>query len=79
MINVTNETKQAILSTWNAFEGEAVEMCDGSNEIAMELVLDATRLTANGHVDADQEIEDLCNEHGFDAVRSALSKQIELL
>jgi len=54
-------------------------MCDGDNEIAVELVIDASRLEMAGYPDAGKEISALCKAHGFGVVRAALSKTIQLL
>jgi hypothetical protein len=78
-ITVTDSTRFAILDTWGSIAGDAYEICEGDNEIAMELVLDASRLAMNGFEEADAEIRTLCMEHGFGEVRAALSKKIQLL
>ena len=59
--------------------GDAYEMCEGDNEIAVELVIDASRLEMAGYPDAGKEISALCKAHGFGVVRAALSKTIQLL
>jgi hypothetical protein len=79
MITVTDSTRFAILGTWDSIASDAYEICEGDNEIAMELVLDASRLAMNGFTEADLEIRTLCVEHGFGEVRAALSKKIQLL
>lgn len=79
MITVTETTRCAILGTWDSIAWDAYEICEGDNEIAMEMVLDASRLTMNGFAEADAEIKSLCVKHGFGEVREALSKEIQLL
>ena len=79
MITVTDNTRRAILGTWDSIAWDAYEICEGDNEIAMEMVLDASRLTMNGFEAADAEIKTLCAQHGFGEVREALSKKIQLL
>ena len=79
MITVTENTRNAIIRTWLSIAPDAYEICDDDNEIAVEMVLDASRLTMNGFAEADAEIKTLCAEHGFGEVREALSKKIQLL
>ena len=79
MITVTDSTRFAIRNTWDSIAWDAYEICEGDNGIAMEMVLDANRLTMNGFEEADLEIHTLCAQHGFGEVRQSLSKQIPLL
>lgn len=79
MIAISVSTRDAILNTWSQIAGDAYEACEGDNEIAMELVLDANRLAFAGFEDADQEICDLCKQHNFGVVRKTLSDSIQLL
>jgi hypothetical protein len=78
-MQITDSTRFAILVTWDSIASDAYELCEGDNEIAMELVLDANRLTSNGYEEADLEISTLCAQHGFGAVRETLAKKIQLL
>jgi hypothetical protein len=78
-MQITDSTRFAILATWDGIAGDAYELCEGDNEIAMELVLDANRLTMNGYAEADLEISTLCAKHGFGLVRETLAKKIRLL
>jgi hypothetical protein len=78
-MQITKETRSAIESTWDSISSDAYDQCDGDNEIAMEFVLDASRLTMHGFADADKEISALCDTHGWPNVRATLSKQIQLL
>jgi hypothetical protein len=79
MIYISKDTQFAILSTWDSIADDAYELCEGDNEIAVELVLDANRLTMNGYAEADAEISALCAAHGFGTVREQLSKKMRLL
>jgi hypothetical protein len=79
MFDISKETENAILYTWDSIAADAYEICEGDNEIAVELVLDANRLTMNGYAEADAEISALCATHGFGTVREQLSKKICLL
>ena len=79
MIEISRATERAIHSTWDSIAGDAYELCDGDNYIAMELVLDADRLAMNGYDASNAEIKHLCLEHGFGLVCRILSKRIQLL
>ena len=79
MITVTENTRRAILNTWDSIASDAYEICEGDNEIAMEMVLDANRLTMNGYAEADAELSALYAQHDFGIVREALSKKMQLL
>lgn len=79
MLAITEQTRRAIVNTWDSIAGDAYEMCEGDNEIAVELVIDASRLEMAGYPDAGKEISELCKAHGFGVVRAALSKRIQLL
>ena len=73
------DLKPAITGTWCQIAGDAYEVCDDDNEIAMELVLDANRMHIAGYKEADAMLSDLCMEHGFGIVRKELSDAIQLL
>ena len=79
MLVISKTTKDAIVNTWDSIASDAYEMCEDDNEIAIELCIDASRLAMNGYADAQAEISALCSQHGFGAVREALSKNIQLL
>lgn len=79
MIEISRATEQAIVSTWDSISSDAYELCDGDNSIAMEMVLDANRMTFAGFEASDQEIRALCLEHGFGLVCDVLSRRIQLL
>jgi hypothetical protein len=79
MIKVSKSTENAIYATWDYIAEDAYEICEDDNAIAMELVLDASRLTMNGYAEADAEIKTLCFEHGWGTVCEELAKSIRLL
>lgn len=79
MITITKNTENAIYATWDSIADDAYEICEGDNTVAMELVLDASRLTMNGFAEADAEIKTLCVEYGWSEVCEALAKRIQLL
>lgn len=78
-MQITDSTRFAILATWDNISGDAYDLCEGDNEIAMEFVLDANRLAMNGYEEADLEISTLCAVHGWGTVRETLAKKIQLL
>jgi hypothetical protein len=79
MFDISKETENAIFATWDSISADAYEICEGDNEIAVELVLDANRLSMNGYAAADAEIRQLCVDYGFGTVREQLSKKMRLL
>lgn len=79
MIEISKATERAIFSTWDSIAADAYEICEGDNSIAMEMVLDANRLTFNGFEASDREVRALCLEHGFGLVCDILSRRIQLL
>lgn len=79
MLTISRATERAIISTWDAISGDAYEICEGDNRVAMELVLDANRLTLHGYEASDREIRALVLDHGFGLVCAVLSGRIQLL
>jgi hypothetical protein len=79
MVSISRDTKNAIYATWDSIACDAYDICEDDNTIAMELVLDASRLTMNGFAEADAEIKTLCVEHGWGKVCEELAKRIQLL
>jgi hypothetical protein len=79
MLTISSATENAIRATWDSIASDAYELCEGDNSIAMEMVLDANRLTRNGYDASDREIRALMLEHGFGLVCDVLSKRIQLL
>lgn len=65
--------KPAIVSTWGQIAPDA---CVSDNEEAMEVVLDAGRLTFAGYPEADRFVSDMCKLHGFSKVTKFLGKNI---
>lgn len=79
MFALSKATEDAIYSTWDSIASDAYEICEGDNEIAMEMVLDANRLTMNGYPAADEELRLLYDAYGFGVVRKQLSNKMQLL
>ena len=79
MIKVSKSTERAIYATWDYIAADAYDICEGDNAVAMELVLDANRLTMNGYAEADAEIKTLCHQYDWGVVHETLAKHIRLL
>lgn len=79
MIEISRATERAILATWDAIASDAYEICENDNSVALEMVLDANRLTMQGYEASDREMSALFLEHGFGLVCAVLSKRIQLL
>ena len=79
MIKISKSTENAIYATWDSIASDAYDICDGDNSVAMELVLDASRLTMNGYAEADAEIKTLCHQYDWGDVCETLAKRIQLL
>jgi hypothetical protein len=74
---------RAIWHTWGQIAPDAMEAIDdGDNECAIELCIDADRLTFHDGGDgkaADELIDELIKKHSYAAVLKTLSKRIALL
>ena len=69
-----------IRATWNYIGHDVYEMCDGDNECAIEMCIDADRLTTCGNdATAQQFVRDLIAEHGYPKVLKFLSKQFSFV
>jgi hypothetical protein len=79
MIKISKSTENAIYTTWDTIASDAYDICDGDNSIAIELVLDASRLTMNGYAEADAEIKTLCQQYNWGDVCETLANRIRLL
>lgn len=82
-MEISNTLKNGINGVWNAIANDvcvaALECGDEmTNEIAIELCVDADRLSTFGYKSADAELEALVKEHGYDKVFKALCQQISL-
>ena len=73
---VTARLKTPILATWNYIGHDVYEMCEGDNECAIEMCIDADRLTTCGKdEEATLFVRSLIKEHGYPRVLKFLSKQ----
>jgi hypothetical protein len=78
-MNFSKELLSAIACVWDTIVSDAYEMCEGDNEIALEFVLDASRLTVSGFPQENNEVSDLISAFGYTEVLNALDKKIQLL
>ena len=79
MFEVSKSVENAILDTWDYLAPDAAELCEGSDEIAMEFVIDADRLSMQGFTEANNTVKALARKHGFGTVRRELARRIPLL
>ena len=79
MFEVSKSVENAILDTWDYIAADAAELCEGSDEIAMEFVIDADRLSMQGFTEANNTVKALARKHGFGTVRRELARRIPLL
>lgn len=83
-IEISTTVRQAIENAWQAIGYDAYELArtcgeDLSNEVAIELVIDAGRIrTYGGSSEAADEVDALIKEHGYDAVHAALVQSVSL-
>ena len=78
-MKISDKLLSAIACVWDNIVSDAYEMCEGDNEIALEFVLDASRLTLSGFPQEDHEVSELISEFGYDKVLNVLDKKIQLL
>lgn len=77
MVNVSKETRYAIADVWGSFGSDGYEAASNNSE-AIELVLDANRLSFNGFPEAEAEIKELLVNMNFGDLVSELSKMIRI-
>lgn len=76
---VVSELKDPICETWDAIGFDAEELCDGDNECAVEMCIDANRLSVYASQKADDLVHTAVKEFGYNVLLSALSKHIILV
>ena len=73
------KVKPAIVDVWQYIGSDAMECCE-SNKEALEMCVDADRLTTCvNRKDIDDLIRDATKEHGYTKVLSLLAKNISLM
>jgi hypothetical protein len=77
MVNVSKETRYAIATVWGSFGSDGYEAASNNAE-AIELVLDANRLSFNGYPEAEAEIKKFLVNMNFGDLVSELSKMIRI-
>jgi hypothetical protein len=73
-----------VQSTWAELAGDAYALAEECNEKmtnkgALELVLDADRMTTFGYKEADDLIGQAIKEHGYDKVMKHIAKNFKLV
>ncbi len=78
--------RKPILRTWDNIAADGYELCEGDNECAIELCIDANRLTSFAHGKeleeakaADKVLDDVMKDCDYKKVLKFLSKRIQLL
>ena len=74
---LTKSTLAAIDQTWGSFGSDGYEAAENNAE-ALELVIDANRLTMNGFPDADAEVHARITEMGWGEFMEKLNKLVRL-
>lgn len=77
-IDQLNELQNPIRTTWNNIAGDAMEFVE-SNEDAMEMVLDANRMTMFGYPEADILISTLLQEYRFSEIIKIACDKFKLI
>jgi hypothetical protein len=72
---VVTQLSNPLWKVWNYIAADCYEMCEGDNEIAMEMCIDANRLsTCVDEPVAEALVMSLIKEHGYPKVLKFLSK-----
>ena len=66
-------------ATWTAITTDAYEMCNGSDEIAWELIIDSMGTKIFGTPESVDEIRKAITKHGWNEVLKHLAKEHPLL
>lgn len=74
---VSREVEAAVRDVWQQLYEESVEVAN--NTEAIELVLDADRLTTGGYKQADDEVEWLIGRFGYEKVAGQIARQVKLV
>jgi len=73
---ISRNLESAVWATWEAISPDAGRC---RNMEAIELCLDADRLSMSGHKTADRELDWLDKRFGFDKVQKAIAKRVQLV
>lgn len=65
--------------TWATIGSDVEALGPATNDIAIEMVLDAGRLSMYGSVEADRVLQGLYKEHGYDRVTKFLEQNVKLV
>ena len=73
------DLKGPVYMVWDSIGYDAEELCDGDNECAVEMCIDAGRLTMFANDAAEVVLRNAIDTHGSMNVLNALSKAIILV
>ena len=73
------DLKGPVYMVWDSIGYDAEEFCDGDNECAVEMCIDANRLTMYANDAAEVVLRNAIDTHGYKSVLKALSKAIILV
>ena len=71
------QLKVDVQVVWQAISLDVVEFCE-DNESAIEMCIDANRLSTFANKSSDDEIQSLCKEFGYHTVLRQLSKTLTI-
>lgn len=77
-LNQLDKLRPAVFQTWNNVAADAIGFVE-SNEEAMEMVLDANRMSMFGYPDADKQISELLKVYDFSEIIKAMCREFKLL
>lgn len=74
---ITPEIEAAVIGVWNAIAPDAAEVVE-DNECAVEMCIDANRLSTFGYQNEESAVTKLIAEFGYMVVLKALSKKVRI-
>lgn len=78
-MKISESLLRAICSVWIEIEADAYDMCDGDNQLAIEFVLDAGRLSTFGFAKEHEELSQILNMYGYEKVVIGIDNLVDLL
>jgi len=76
---VVKDLTNPIYAVWDQIAPDAEDFCDGDNECAVEMCIDADRLLMTGNDAAQLVLRTAIAQHGYTSVLKALSSKIFLV
>ena len=74
-----NTLRPAVFSVWGCIGGDAEEMCDGDNEIAIEMCLDADRIKTFVGEAPHQVLKNAIEMYSYPVVLRTLARTVHLV